>query len=49
MGRVILVPASWPCPQYRPHTPKPIKWNIYKIAANAVRLGTVEAPDSATA
>jgi hypothetical protein len=25
------------------------RWNIYKIAATAVRLGTVEAPDAATA
>jgi hypothetical protein len=29
--------------------PKPIRWNMYKIAANVVRLGTVEAPDAATA
>ncbi len=28
---------------------KPTKWSIYKIAANAVRLGTVEAPDATTA
>jgi hypothetical protein len=29
--------------------PKPAKWTIYKIAANAVRLDAVDAPDSATA
>jgi hypothetical protein len=33
----------------KPEPPKPIRWNIYKIAANVVRLGTVEAPDAATA
>jgi hypothetical protein len=27
----------------------PIRWGIYKIAAKAVRLGNVEAPDEATA
>jgi hypothetical protein len=29
--------------------PMPIRWGIYKIAAKAVRLGNVEAPDEATA
>ena len=29
--------------------PKPIRWSIYRIAAKALRLGTVEAPDVATA
>jgi hypothetical protein len=29
--------------------PKPTTWSIYKIAAKAVRLGTVEAPDETTA
>jgi hypothetical protein len=29
--------------------PKPIRWAIYKIAAKAVWLGTVEAPDEAAA
>jgi hypothetical protein len=33
----------------KPEPPKPTRWNIYKIAATAVRLGTVEAPDAATA
>jgi hypothetical protein len=33
----------------KPEPPKPIRWNIYKIAANVVRLGTVGAPDAATA
>jgi hypothetical protein len=36
-------------PVRKPEPPKPIRWTIYKIAANAVRLGTVEAPDEATA
>jgi hypothetical protein len=26
--------------------PQPTSWTIYKIAAKAVRLGTVEAPDA---
>jgi hypothetical protein len=29
--------------------PKPIVWKVYKIAAKAVWLGDVEAPDEATA
>jgi hypothetical protein len=29
--------------------PKPTTWTIYKIAAKAIRLGQVEAPDEATA
>jgi hypothetical protein len=29
--------------------PKPMTWTIFKIAAKAVRLGTVEAPDEAAA
>jgi hypothetical protein len=29
--------------------PKPILWSIYKLAAKAVWLGAVEAPDEATA
>jgi hypothetical protein len=33
----------------KPELPKPIGWNIYKIGVNAIRLGTVEAPDAATA
>jgi hypothetical protein len=33
----------------RPEPPKPIRWTIYKIAAKAVRLGAVEAPDEAAA
>jgi hypothetical protein len=33
----------------KPEPPKPMSWTIYKIAANAVRLGTVEAPDEAAA
>jgi hypothetical protein len=30
-------------------TPKPITWNVYKIASKAVWLGTIEAPDEAGA
>jgi hypothetical protein len=33
----------------KPEPPKSATWTIYKIAAKAVRLGTVEAPDEATA
>jgi hypothetical protein len=33
----------------KPDPPKPTTWTIYKIAAKAVRLGTVEAADEATA
>jgi hypothetical protein len=33
----------------RPEPPKPTTWTIYKIAAKAVRLGTVEAADEASA
>ncbi len=32
-----------------PEPSKPTRWSIYKIAAKAVRLGAVEAPDAATA
>jgi hypothetical protein len=35
-------------PTVQPAQPaKPATWTIYKIAAKAVRLGTVEAPDEA--
>jgi hypothetical protein len=33
----------------KPEPPKPTTWNIYKFASKAVWLGTVEAPDEATA
>jgi hypothetical protein len=33
----------------KPEPPKPIRWAVYKIAAKAVWLGEVEAPDEATA
>jgi hypothetical protein len=33
----------------KPEPPTPVIWNIYKIAAKAVRLGEVEAPDESTA
>jgi hypothetical protein len=33
----------------KPEPSKPTTWNIYKIASKAVWLGTVEAPDEATA
>jgi hypothetical protein len=29
--------------------PKPIRWGIFKIAAKAIWLGNLEAPDEATA
>jgi transketolase len=29
----------------KPEPPKPTSWNIYKVAAKAILLGTVEAPD----
>jgi hypothetical protein len=29
--------------------PEPIVWSIFQVAANAVRLGTVEAPDKTAA
>jgi membrane-bound lytic murein transglycosylase B len=32
-----------------PEPPRPTTWTIYKIAAKAVRLGTVEAADEASA
>jgi hypothetical protein len=34
---------------FEPEPPKPITWNVYKIASKAVWLGEVEAPDEATA
>jgi hypothetical protein len=33
----------------KPEPPKPMRWGIYKIASNAAWLGTVDAPDDATA
>jgi hypothetical protein len=33
----------------KPEPPKPTTWTIYKLAAKAERLGTVEALDEATA
>jgi hypothetical protein len=33
----------------KPELPKPISWNVYKIAKKAVWLGTVEAPDKSAA
>jgi hypothetical protein len=33
----------------KPEPPKPIVWEVYKIAAKAVWLGAVEASDEATA
>jgi hypothetical protein len=33
----------------KPEPPKPISWEIFKVAAKAVRLGAVKAPDEATA
>jgi hypothetical protein len=33
----------------KPDPPKPMTWSIYKLAAKAVWLGTVKAPDEAAA
>jgi hypothetical protein len=33
----------------QPEPPPPSTWNIYKVAKKTVWLGTVEAPDAATA
>jgi hypothetical protein len=33
----------------KPEPPKPISWNVYKIAKKAVWRGTVEAPDKSAA
>ena len=33
----------------KPEPPKPTSWNIYKVAAKAILLGTVEAPDKKAA
>jgi hypothetical protein len=33
----------------KPEPAKPMTWTIYKLAAKAERLGTVEASDEATA
>jgi hypothetical protein len=33
----------------KPKRPLPTSWNIYKVAKKAIWLGTVEAPDKATA
>jgi hypothetical protein len=42
--RPILVGMAKP-----PEPPQPTRWSIYKVAAKATWLGTVEAPDAATA
>ena len=33
----------------KPEPTKPISWNVYRIASNAVWLDEVQAPDEATA
>jgi hypothetical protein len=33
----------------KPEPPKPIRWNVYKLASKAVWLGAIEAPDEAAA
>jgi hypothetical protein len=33
----------------KPKRPPPTSWNIYKVAKKGIWLGTVEAPDKATA
>jgi hypothetical protein len=32
----------------KPEPPRPMTWTIYKLAAKAERLSTLEAPDEAT-
>ena len=34
---------------HKPEPPKPKNWTIYKVAAKAIWLGTVEAPDKKAA
>jgi hypothetical protein len=33
----------------KPEPPKPISWNVYKIASKAVWLGELEGPDETAA
>jgi hypothetical protein len=33
----------------KPEPPKATSWSIYKVAAKAIWLGTIEAPDKAAA
>jgi hypothetical protein len=33
----------------KPEPPQPTSWNVYRVAAKATWLGTVEAPDATTA
>jgi len=33
----------------KPEPPKPTSWDIYKVAAKVIWLGTVEAPDKRAA
>jgi hypothetical protein len=34
---------------HKPELPKPLVWNVYKIAKKAVWLGTIDAPDKQAA
>jgi hypothetical protein len=43
------LPADTGVMAKKPEPPRPIRWNVYKIASKAVWLGAVEAPDEATA
>jgi hypothetical protein len=44
LGGTRLAPDTV-CMAKKPEPPKPTTWTIYKLAAKAERLGTVEAPD----
>ena len=33
----------------KPQSPKPASWDVYKVAKNAVWLGTIVAPDKQAA
>lgn len=41
--------GAWTPPPPQPESPKPVVWNVYKLANKAVWLGAVEAPDEAAA
>jgi hypothetical protein len=49
-SRIAGTPAGRYCGlAKKPQRPKPIVWNVYKIASKAVWLGEIEAPDDTTA
>jgi hypothetical protein len=44
-----LLPADIAGMAKKPEPPKPMSWDVYKIAKKAVWLGTIEAPDKSAA